>query len=280
MSISCDLLAGLSDIGSCVYSVEHKSTVLVRYNVTGSAQTEVLCQQTCLNKQAAYFIHVASISGCLCGYADPSCTCNSCEQNLTLKPEVRHTLSGFSITVTSPALAGVPVKIDVVPPVSVVQFEWMFGDGSDTRTTSTGSVSHTYVISGRYRIEVSMCYNVTCQTTSLPVRVVSLDDSGDLACGERFVQRGDTADVKGQFSLASGVEVVWHKTSKTTGLTGGLKEKKKEMFLFHDALSTFYLRLFHVGKRPFKTARKNPTVELIFLVSSKGSFICTIPQTV
>ena len=145
-----------------------------------------------------------------------------------------------------------------MPPVSVVQFEWMFGDGSDTRTTSTGSVSHTYVISGRYRIEVSMCYNVTCQTTSLPVRVVSLDDSGDLACGERFVQRGDTADVKGQFSLASGVEVVWHKTSKTTGLTGGSKEKKRKCFYFTMHSAHFIYGYFMSVKDHLRQQEKTP----------------------
>ena len=58
---------------------------------------------------------------------------------------------------------------------------------------------------------------------------------------------------------------------------------RKEMFLFNDTLNTFYLRLYGVGhmvKDHSDNERGNPLQPhgLLFLISSKGSFICTIPQ--
>ena len=54
--------------------------------------------------------------------------------------------------------------------------------------------------------------------------------------------------------------------------------------LFNDALNTFYLRLYGVGhmvKDHSDSERGNPLPphRLIFPISSKGSFICIIPQT-
>ena len=54
--------------------------------------------------------------------------------------------------------------------------------------------------------------------------------------------------------------------------------------LFNDALNTFYLRLYGVGhmvKDHSDNERGNLLAPhgLIFSMSSKGSFICTIPQT-
>ena len=52
--------------------------------------------------------------------------------------------------------------------------------------------------------------------------------------------------------------------------------------LFNDALNTFYLRLYGVGhmvKDHSDSERGNPLPPhgLLFPISSKGSFICTIP---
>ena len=52
--------------------------------------------------------------------------------------------------------------------------------------------------------------------------------------------------------------------------------------LFNDALTTFYLRLYGVGhmvKDHSDSERGNPLSphRLLFPISSKGSFICTIP---
>ena len=54
--------------------------------------------------------------------------------------------------------------------------------------------------------------------------------------------------------------------------------------LFNDALNTFYLRLYGIGhmvKDHSDSERVNPlpSHRLLFPISSKGSFICIIPQT-
>ena len=55
--------------------------------------------------------------------------------------------------------------------------------------------------------------------------------------------------------------------------------------LFNDALNTFYLRLYgvtHMVKDHSEDGeRGNPLLPhgLLFSINSKGSFICTIPQT-
>ena len=54
--------------------------------------------------------------------------------------------------------------------------------------------------------------------------------------------------------------------------------------LFNDALNTFYLRLYGVGpmvKDHSGRERGNqlPPHRLLFPISTKGSFICIIPQT-
>ena len=62
-----------------------------------------------------------------------------------------------------------------------------------------------------------------------------------------------------------------------------VKEGRKEMFIFNDALNTFYLRLYsagHMVKDHSESERGNPLPPLhglLFPISSKGCFICTIP---
>ena len=65
-------------------------------------------------------------------------------------------------------------------------------------------------------------------------------------------------------------------------LVSGRKEGRS--VLFNDALNTFYLRLYgvrHMVKDHSDSERGNPLWPhgLLFLISSKGSFICIIPQT-
>ena len=60
--------------------------------------------------------------------------------------------------------------------------------------------------------------------------------------------------------------------------------KRERNVLFNDALNTFYLRLFgvrHMVKDHSDSERGNPLPPhgLLFPISSKGSFICTITQT-
>ena len=59
---------------------------------------------------------------------------------------------------------------------------------------------------------------------------------------------------------------------------------KEGNVLFNDALNTFYLRLYgirHMVKDHSDSERGNPLPPhgLLFPINSKGSFICTIPQT-
>ena len=66
-----------------------------------------------------------------------------------------------------------------------------------------------------------------------------------------------------------------------------LRERKgKEMFYLNDALNTFYLRLYgirHMVKDHSDSERErgNPLLPhgLLFPISSKGYFICAVPQT-
>ena len=70
---------------------------------------------------------------------------------------------------------------------------------------------------------------------------------------------------------------------KTAG--GNVTYRRKEgNVLFNDALNTFYLRLYgvaHMVKDHLDCERGNPLPPdgLLFLINSKGSFICIIPQT-
>ena len=62
------------------------------------------------------------------------------------------------------------------------------------------------------------------------------------------------------------------------------KEMKEGNVLFNDALNTFYLRLYGVGhivKDHSDSEKENLLLShgLLFPINSKGSFICTIPQT-
>ena len=61
------------------------------------------------------------------------------------------------------------------------------------------------------------------------------------------------------------------------------KERERNV-LFNDALNTFHLRLYVVRHRvkDYSDSEKGnplPPHRLLFPISSKGSFICTIPHT-
>ena len=61
-------------------------------------------------------------------------------------------------------------------------------------------------------------------------------------------------------------------------------KRKERNVLFNDALDTFYLRLYgvrHMVKDHSDSEKGNPLPphSLLFPINSKGSFICTIPQT-
>ena len=63
-----------------------------------------------------------------------------------------------------------------------------------------------------------------------------------------------------------------------------LNGRKEGNVLFKDALNTFYLRLYgvrHMVKDHSDSEKGNPQPphRLLLSINSKGSFICTIPQT-
>ena len=62
------------------------------------------------------------------------------------------------------------------------------------------------------------------------------------------------------------------------------KRERERNVLFNDALNTFYLRLYgvsHMVKDHSDSEKGNslPPHRLLLSINSKGSFICTIPQT-
>ena len=59
---------------------------------------------------------------------------------------------------------------------------------------------------------------------------------------------------------------------------------KEDYVLFNDTLNTFYLQLYGVRQmvKDHSDSKKGnllPPNRLLFPINSKGSFICTIPQT-
>ena len=60
-----------------------------------------------------------------------------------------------------------------------------------------------------------------------------------------------------------------------------LTGRKEGNVLFNDVLNTFYLRLYGVRHMVKDSEIGNPLQPhgLLFSINSKGSFICTIPQT-
>ena len=69
------------------------------------------------------------------------------------------------------------------------------------------------------------------------------------------------------------------------GAEGKERERERERnVLFNDTLNTFYLRLYgvrHMVKDHSDNEKGNPLPphRLLLSINSKGSFICTIPQT-
>ena len=77
-------------------------------------------------------------------------------------------------------------------------------------------------------------------------------------------------------------EEMFYLTTHSTHFIYG-RERERNV-LFNDALNTFYLRLYgvrHMVKDHSDSEKGNPLPphRLLLSISSKGSFICTIPQT-
>ena len=91
---------------------------------------------------------------------------------------------------------------------------------------------------------------------------------------------GNTSCFLASFSLSDKVKL---KVKFAAGSTW--KYFKIGNVIFKDTLNTFYLQLYgvsHMVKDHSDSERGNPLLtihEQIFLINSKSSFICTIPQT-
>ena len=83
----------------------------------------------------------------------------------------------------------------------------------------------------------------------------------------------------------SGCEIaLWFILPQCERLLHLIYGRKEGNVLFNDAFNTFYLRLYgvrHMVKDHSESERGNPLPPhgLLFPISSKGSFICIIPQT-
>ena len=76
---------------------------------------------------------------------------------------------------------------------------------------------------------------------------------------------------------------MFYLTTHSTHFIYGYMERERNV-LFNDALNRFYLRLYgveHMVKDHSDSEKGNPLPPhgLLFPISSKGSFICIIPQT-
>ena len=77
----------------------------------------------------------------------------------------------------------------------------------------------------------------------------------------------------------------WSDRHISSGLTDrnreGRKEGRKEMFylLFNDVLNTYHLWLYCITHMVKDHSDSKRGIPLLFPISSKGSFICIIPQT-
>ena len=72
--------------------------------------------------------------------------------------------------------------------------------------------------------------------------------------------------------------------NKGSDMLSCLWGERERNVLFNDALNTFYLRLYgvrHMVKDHSDSEKGNllPPHRLLLSINSKGSFICTIPQT-
>ena len=77
---------------------------------------------------------------------------------------------------------------------------------------------------------------------------------------------------------------MFYLTTHSTHFTIKLYGRNEGNVLFNDTLNTFYLRLHgvrHMVKDHSDSEKGNPLPphRLLLSINSKGSFICTIPQT-
>ena len=89
--------------------------------------------------------------------------------------------------------------------------------------------------------------------------------------------------------LLTGVNIILifdiHVISGISSGSNGWMQWKEGNVLFNNTLNTFHLQLYgvrHMGKDHSDSEKGNPLLphKLLFLINSKGSFICTIPDRI
>ena len=119
--------------------------------------------------------------------------------------------------------------------------------------------------------ESAICYDDNDNSTLAHPRMVT---SGiDVSCV--LIEVNNTPD-----KLSTGLNLV----SRLALITHMNQGRKEGNVLFNDALNTFYLRLYgfrDMVKEHSDSEKGNPLPphRLLLSINSKGSFICTIPQT-
>ena len=127
------------------------------------------------------------------------------------------------------------------------------------------------------------------------MNTIKRDGSDDLLYNKRKLYRRTNSHIRNnQIDLGvlnlTGMEKKISIFTKTPdfyifqGIRGLITFIKEGSVLFNDALNTFSLQLYsvrHMVKDHSDSEKGNPLPphELLFPISSKGSFICTIPQT-
>ena len=94
----------------------------------------------------------------------------------------------------------------------------------------------------------------------------------------------DNRDCGGIFTDSTAMNLLINQTCTFVVPSSGRRKEEEGNVLFNDALNTFYLRLYgvrHMVKDHSDSEKGNPlpSHRQFFTISSKGSFICIIPQT-
>ena len=156
----------------------------------------------------------------------------------------------------------------------------------------------------KYKINIK--YNITRNAASpiadhmrniLICRRLTKNIKGDRKAGNKVIHNGFTNKYQKHVFLWGGRKEIFYLTTHSTHfiysymegivlfndfIYGYMGERERNV-LFNDALNTFYLRLYgvrHMVKDHSDNEKGNPLPphRLLLLISSKGSFICTIPQ--
>ena len=141
----------------------------------------------------------------------------------------------------------------------------------------------------------SLCYilkiNVIAKLTTIRIPVLAfccfVKQSNDLLAMEisyQFLKMDITFCYSYFYFLFNTVQNKYSKLDIHYYLGCNFEGRKEGNVLFNDTLNTFYLRLYgirHMVKDHSDSEKGNllPPQRLLFLINSKGSFICTIPQT-